>query len=129
MAELEKEVMIDGRPVKFRASAATLRVYRKMYGRDLLADFNSLSEDVEQNGAPDGNTASNISVASLEIFEDLAYCMAKQADPDIPDIDDWLDSFAVFSIYEVLPDIMELWQNNMATLENPKKKADPRPAK
>ena len=30
-------------------------------------------------------------------------------------IDDWLDQFDMFSIYEVLPQILELWGDNLAT--------------
>jgi hypothetical protein len=34
----------------------------------------------------------------------------------IPDnIDDWLDQFEMFSIYEVLPEILELWGTNLIT--------------
>ena len=30
-------------------------------------------------------------------------------------IDDWLDQFEMFSIYEVLPEILELWGSNLVT--------------
>ena len=40
----------------------------------------------------------------------------KYADHSIPDnIDDWLDQFEMFSIYEVLPEILELWGSNLVT--------------
>lgn len=46
----------------------------------------------------------------------LAYVMAYHADNSIPaNIDDWLDQFDMFSIYEVLPKILELWGDNMIT--------------
>ena len=42
--------------------------------------------------------------------------MAYHADNSIPaNIDDWLDQFEMFSIYEVLPQILELWGQNMIT--------------
>ena len=42
--------------------------------------------------------------------------MAYHADHTIPaDIDEWLDQFDMFSIYEVLPQILELWGENMET--------------
>ena len=50
--------------------------------------------------------------------EDEAYAdsMAYHADNSIPaSIDDWLDQFDMFSIYEVLPQILELWGDNLAT--------------
>ena len=46
----------------------------------------------------------------------MAYIMAFHADHTIPDnIDDWLDQFEMFSIYEVLPEILELWGTNLIT--------------
>ena len=55
-------------------------------------------------------------IEDLEIFENVAYIMAYHADNSIPqDINDWLDQFDMFSIYEVLPQILELWGDNMLT--------------
>ena len=53
---------------------------------------------------------------SLEMFENIAYIMAKHADPSIPDSPEkWLDEFITFSIYQVLPKIIELWGLNVQT--------------
>ena len=42
--------------------------------------------------------------------------MALHADPTIPKtIEDWLDQFEMFSIYEVLPEILDLWGANLFT--------------
>lgn len=42
--------------------------------------------------------------------------MAYHADNTISDnIDDWLDQFEMFSIYEVLPEILALWGVNLIT--------------
>ena len=52
----------------------------------------------------------------LEIFENVAYIMAFHADNSIPGtIDEWLDQFEMFSIYQVLPEILELWGTNLIT--------------
>ena len=52
----------------------------------------------------------------------MAYVMAYHADHTIPGIiDDWLDQFEMFSIYEVLPEILELWGTNLITDVNAKK--------
>ena len=51
-----------------------------------------------------------------EIFENVAYIMAYHADRTIPkSIDDWLDQFEMFSIYQILPEILELWGDNLLT--------------
>ena len=60
---------------------------------------------------------------SLEMFENIAYIMAKHADPTIPDSpEEWLDEFSTFSIYQVLPKIIELWGLNVQTDVESKKK-------
>ena len=42
--------------------------------------------------------------------------MAKHADPSIPDTpEEWLDGFGTFSIYQVLPQLIELWGLNVKT--------------
>ena len=49
--------------------------------------------------------------------------MAKHANPAaVPDtVEDWLDGFETFSIYEVFPVIVELWAANIQTLSTSKK--------
>ena len=52
----------------------------------------------------------------LEMFENIAFIMAKHADASIPDTpEEWLDGFNTFSIYQVLPQIIELWGLNTQT--------------
>ena len=49
--------------------------------------------------------------------------MAKHADPSIPDTpEEWLDNFYTFSIYQVLPQLIELWGLNVKTDVESKKK-------
>ncbi len=53
---------------------------------------------------------------SIEMFENIAFIMAKHADPSIPDTpEEWLDNFNTFSIYQVLPQLIELWRLNVKT--------------
>lgn len=55
-------------------------------------------------------------IDDLEIFENVAYIMAYHADNTISEsIDEWLDQFEMFSIYEVLPEILALWGTNLIT--------------
>ena len=49
--------------------------------------------------------------------------MAKQANPNIPDdVMTWLDNFEMFSIYHILPHLIELWGVNMESMSEAKKK-------
>lgn len=112
---MERTITIDGKDVKFKATAATIRNYRALFGRDLLMDFQKLQSEASAN--------QSLSVETLTIFENLAYTMAKQADPSIPDTaDEWLDGFNMFSIYVVLPQLVELWQLSSLPMSESKKK-------
>ena len=114
-----RTVEIAGKQVPFKASAAIPRIYRIKFGRDIFRDLISL-KGLVKDSEKDEITLSN---ADLEIFENVAYLMAKHADPTQPDnIDDWLDQFEMFAIYEVLPVILELWSVNIATQVESKKK-------
>ena len=114
-----RTVEIAGKQVSFKASAAIPRLYRIRFGRDIFKDLMSLKSLVQSS--EDGK--STLSNTDLEMFENVAYLMAKHADPEQPDnIDDWLDQFDMFAIYEVLPVILELWTANIATQVESKKK-------
>lgn len=124
---LKKTIIIDGRDVPFKASAAIPRIYRLKFGRDIFKDLAKLSNHLKaEKQIKDGNVEDDkneIPIEDLELFENAAYVMAKHADPAIPDsIEEWLDEFNTFSIYQVLPEILQLWNlNTAAEVENKKK--------
>ena len=109
---LTKTIEIDGKQVSFKASAAIPRIYRIKFHRDVYKDLAALEKAVGKNAEEN----SNLDMFSLEMFENIAYIMAKHADPSIPDTpEEWLDNFNTFSIYQVLPKIIELWGLNVQT--------------
>lgn len=125
---MEATVIIDGREVKFRATAAVPRLYRIKFRRDILQDFQAIQRAVEraQEAAAEGEDkeTSSLPMEALELFEDMAFIMAKHADKDaVPnDPDEWLESFGTFSIYSIFPVIRALWEQNTEALDIAKKK-------
>ena len=124
-----KTLNIDGKEVKMRASALIPRIYRFRFGRDMIQDMNSLRKawkkvtELPEDATEVEKEEAQFSVMDLTIFENVAYVMAKHGDPSTPDsIDDWMDQFELFSIYEVLPEILKLWNLNTAQTSSPKKK-------
>ena len=116
---LQKTVIISGQEVTFKSSAAIPRLYRIKFGRDIFRDLSKLEKAYKANA---GKESSEMEIEDLEIFENVAYIMALHADPTIPDtIDGWLDQFEMFSIYEVLPEILDLWGSNLITTSTAKK--------
>ena len=109
---LSKVINVNGKEVAFRASATIPRLYRAKFKRDIFRDLSKLESSFKGNS----EAGSSFAIEDLEIFENVAYIMAFHADHSIPDnIDDWLDQFDMFSIYEVLPEILELWGTNLIT--------------
>ncbi len=107
-----KKIEIDGKEVAFKASAAIPRIYRLKFQRDIYKDLHSLEKAIGDSKEDN----SNLDMFSLEMFENIAYIMAKHADSSIPDTpEEWLDNFNTFSIYQVLPQLIELWGLNVKT--------------
>ena len=116
---IEKNVKIGDAEVKFRSSASVPRLYRIKFGRDIFKDLAKLEGAYRANA---GRDSSLMEIDDLEIFENVAYIMAYHADPTIPGtIDEWLEQFDMFSIYEILPEILELWGSNLITNVEAKK--------
>lgn len=112
---MDKILTIDGREVGFRVTASTPMRYRHRFTRDIFDDLLSMkNEYVKGEG---------FSSKSLEAFEYLAYIMAKQYDNNIPESpEDWLDTFSLFSIIEILPELLDLWVQNEKMTSTAKKK-------
>lgn len=115
---IERTIEISGKQVPFRSSATVPRLYRAKFKRDIFKDLNKLEKSYSKRTS-DGD---ELQIDDLEIFENVAYIMAFHADPSIPKtIDEWLDQFDMFSIYQVLPQILELWGDNLQTQVQAKK--------
>ncbi len=128
---MERTVNIDGREVRLRASAAIPRMYRIRFRRDIIQDMSSIQraisqarENVTKLNTDENDEVSSLPLDALTMFENIAYLMARHADPEaVPDsVDAWLDGFETFSIYQVMPVIQEMWEENLRTLNEPKKK-------
>lgn len=120
---MDKTITIDDKEVKFRATARTPRLYRALTMRDLIKDLNQLSKDFKKV-KNDEDPMDSLSTEDLTIFENATYVMARHANPDIQEStpDEWLDTFNMFSIWEVLPQILDLWKRNTLQTSESKKK-------
>ena len=116
---IQKNITIDGIDVPFKASAAVPRLYRLKFRRNIYQDFAALQKSVGENT----EESSALDIESLEVFENIAYIMAKHAAPEnVPDNpDDFLEQFNTFSIYEILPQLIDLWGLNVETQVQSKK--------
>lgn len=114
---MEKIIKVNEKEVRLKSTAGTFTRYRNYFKRDLMKDFIRLQESLKSKK----ENGTNFDVLDLEMFERIAWCMAKTADNNIPDIEHWLDEFETFDIMYILPQIMTLLTDNMAQISNVKK--------
>ena len=100
-------------------SCCTRNFSEWIQGRDIYKDLHDLQKSIDEND-PENSALDSF---SLELFEDISYIMAKHADPQgVPGTpDEWRDQCGTFSIYQVLPEIIELWGLNVQTQVESKK--------
>ena len=117
---MEKTIEIDNKEYKFKATADTPRVYRHAFGRDIYMDTQKLYEEYAKG--------EGLSVDVLDSFENIAFCMNSQAEGRPmhretieEEMSAWLDQFDAFSIYKILPKLIDLWNLNTKQTITPKK--------
>ena len=93
---METIITIDGKKIPFKATANTPRLYRIKFRRDLMHDMSRLAKQHKKK---------KFDIPDLEIGT----------------IDEWMDGFKMFDIYEILPQLIELWGANVETQVESKK--------
>ncbi|HDX9708484.1 TPA: hypothetical protein ROY21_000302 [Bacillus cereus] len=115
---MEKTITIDGKQVRLKATAATVKRYKAQFRRNLFADLmglGAINALASSNGTEQPIDMSNVDMSKVdfELIYDLTWLYAKTADPNIPDPMTWLDEFEEFPIEEIMPAVMELVQVTM----------------
>lgn len=147
---MDKVITIDGKTVTLRSSALIPRLYRHHIGRDMVADmahlrkaYNATLAAKKAGATEEEQQEASLPLMDLEIFENVAWIMLKHA-AEFRDIEaggetvrvlmngdmvvghnpnEWLDMLdGMFSVYDVLPKILDLWEAGQKTTSNPAKK-------
>ena len=108
---MKRTITIDGKEITFVANGRTLPLYTQWIGEDILVIMPKIQNDTSM---------------ALDFFSKLAYVMARQADPEVGELDEWLDQFGVFSLYNALPQLEDMWAAENRTTVKPKKKVSGR---
>ena len=110
---MEKLVKLEDKEIGFKCSAGTVRSYRMNFGRDLIIDIANVEKELFENKL--------LGIESAQCAEEIAYTMAKEYDPDLEPIEEWLDQFSPYFIYTVVSEIIYMWAENIKTLNSTKK--------
>lgn len=115
-----KIVNVDGKQMKMVANARVPRIYRNAFNRDIVIDMQQLMD-----GFKESQNGKSIPIECLTIFENVAWVFLKEGGEEVGNNpDEWLETLdGMFSIYEVLPQILELWRLNNVSTSTPSRKA------
>lgn len=105
---MEKVIEIDGQKIPFKATGGTARRYRLHFGRDLIQDFYRMGKT--SGGAADFENV------DIQVFENMAWVMAKTADPELPPVDEWLEGFQPLSLIGAMEEILMVFAAGMETM-------------
>ena len=107
---MEKTIRVDGKEVRLRATAALPIRYKAQFGRDLFVDLYKMEPLLKKE---------DYSKLDSRVFYDLVWLMAKSANPNIPDLEEWLDQFDVFPVEDVFSVCLEMLSALMASKKKP----------
>lgn len=116
---MEKTIVIDGKPIRFKTSGAVVKRYMMQFQRDFFDDIFKMAEgSLIEGDLKELDRAEMVKVVrsiDFNVFYDIAWTFAKTADSTIPDPLTWLDGFDEFPIFEILPELQELLTSAIAT--------------
>src|SRR5699024_6788756 len=131
---LEKTLIIDNKPVRFKCSASFVFKYRGYIKKDifdvimpLITSIMPLMLKGEANRINGTWEESQEIINNGEGFNftdlyEITWVLAKTADPTIPEVEEWLDSFNTFPMVDIFPEIIALLTPTLLTKAKPKKK-------
>jgi hypothetical protein len=120
---MEKIIKIAGQDVGFKAPASLPVRYYNATGRDLFVDLQTLADGTEQvEGKPKLGKKKTELVFKLNknwntmVFYGIAHTMARAYDNAVtPDLEDWIDSFVSFPIFEIFGELKPLLNASLQT--------------
>jgi hypothetical protein len=110
---------ISGKSVQFKSNALFPVKYKSEFKRDIFKDLKYL-EGLKNI------SATNIDEFNMDAMYDIVWTLAWFGDRSIPERDEWLLSFEQFDVYEILPQVLDVLADSLATT---KKKQNPQKAK
>lgn len=118
---------IFGTDHKLKMSAATPRIYRAKFGKDIIVQMDAMYERLSNEGKKKDEEKKDDSVSftpeELEMMENLIFVCNRQAEPEQPeDIFEWLASFEIGAITGTYGTIMKMWEDNLHQTSTSKKK-------
>ncbi|MEA5047461.1 MAG: hypothetical protein VB034_02510 [Eubacteriales bacterium] len=120
---MEKIIKICGQDVGFKAPASLPVRYYNATGRDLFVDLQTLADGTDQAPAKAKKSKKKEELEyrlnrdwNTMVLYGIAHAMARAYDDSVnPNLEDWIDSFESFPIFEVFGELRELLSASLQT--------------
>lgn len=104
---ITREIILGGKTVKIRMSAATPILYNQMIGRDFFADLTRFNDTCQSSKRDDGLDI------DVFVFKGLTYvAMSQASSKSLPKFVQWIDEYSEEELSEVLQDVLACWNEN-----------------
>ena len=113
---MEKTIIIDGKEIRFKANGATPLRFKAQFGKDYFKEILKLAPLTKLQGKkPEEIDIEHLESLDFELFYDMAWILAKTADPSIPEPVVWLEQFDEFPMVDIIPELQELMAASFST--------------
>ena len=112
---MEKTIMIDGKEIRFKANGATPLRFKAQFKKDYFKEVLKLIPLAKLSGKkPEEIGVEYLEMIDFNLFYDMAWILAKTADPSIPEPVAWLEQFEEFPMIDIIPEIQELMASSFS---------------
>lgn len=107
---MEATIIIDGVSVRFRKTGGTAIRYLECTGRELNSDLASYFDAITAASRIEDDMKKALAIMKIDTkwIYDFLYIMAKKANPNIPEMLDWLDGFDDFDVHSIMLQLMPM---------------------
>src|SRR3954467_11525016 len=116
---MEKTIVIDDRQVRFKTNGAIPLRYKAQFGKDYFKEIFKMLPLANLEKKKNNLTPKDLEHIDFEVFYNIAWVMAKTAEPSIAEPLEWLGEFEEFQIADIFPELQELM---LATMRTSRKK-------
>jgi hypothetical protein len=110
---MEKTLTIDGKEVRFKSNGSIPLRYKAQFQRDFFKDIMKMAT-LQTLAGKKKIDPKDLEVIDFEVFYNIAWIMAKTADPNLPEPIPWLDTFDVFPMADIIPELQDLVSANIS---------------
>ncbi len=105
---MEKTIIIDGKEVRLKSTAATPIRYKAQFGKDFFNEILNLGKKGKVDKETGKVDVDSIEYMDFDLFYNFTWVLAKTANKEIPDPITWLDQFDQFPLVDVISETQDL---------------------